>query len=420
MQKDRHLPVLDGLRGIAILLVVFHHYGLSPDSPIPSLTVFSQLAWVIGRFGWAGVELFFVLSGFLLFLPYARALLQPGIPWPSARDFYRRRAVRILPAYFACLALIGTPLALSGGVPLQGLLLTPLLLHTFDTTAWDFVVAFNGPLWTLAIEWQFYLVLPALALGMRWAATWARRHTAPHAERRVIWLSLAVLVLTGFAIRAFAAWLHYGGGIAAPLNTPGAVGLVVRLLYGVKGRYLDSFAVGMALAVAYGLWIEPARWSRTTCRRLSLAAGLSGYLILAASCLWVEIAGRFVTADGWVWPMARGGLTAVSWALGGEWVVTGGFGLITLAALTNAGVLRRLLTWRPLAFIGLISYSLYLWHTWVLIHLPHTLPVQLCAWLAVAASSYYVIERPFLRWRSRSLPRRTPNEDLVPVPTPRT
>jgi peptidoglycan/LPS O-acetylase OafA/YrhL len=171
-------------------------------------------------------------------------------------------------------SLLGAPLVLAGRIPLQGLVLTPLLLHTFDMTAWDFVQTFDGPLWTLAIEWQFYLILPALALGMRY---WARHR----GERQAIWFSLALLVLTGFAIRAFAEWLHYGGGIAAPLDAPGAVGIVVRLLYGVKGRYLDSFAVGVVLAVAHVLWLEPARWSRNTRRRLSLVAVLSGYLFAA-------------------------------------------------------------------------------------------------------------------------------------------
>src|SRR5690348_11900504 len=96
------LPALDGLRGLAIALVLWYHLMdprvlLGKAAPLP-------LYGLLGS-GFSGVFLFFVLSGFLLFLPYARALLS-GESWPAAREFYRRRALRILPAYYVSLAFV--------------------------------------------------------------------------------------------------------------------------------------------------------------------------------------------------------------------------------------------------------------------------------------------------------------------------
>ena len=93
------IPELDGLRGCAVLMVVILH--LQINMQVAGLHGFPGFLHDVAGFGYVGVQLFFILSGFLLFGPYARALLEaPKYRWPSARQFYVRRARRILPLYY--------------------------------------------------------------------------------------------------------------------------------------------------------------------------------------------------------------------------------------------------------------------------------------------------------------------------------
>src|SRR5579884_3681083 len=104
-KQRSNIAALDGVRASACLIVMSYHicligfstYLWNPFSPS------HPLFGAIVRAGMSGVTLFFVLSGFLLFMPYAKALLHPQAPWPLARHFYLRRVFRIIPAYYVCL-----------------------------------------------------------------------------------------------------------------------------------------------------------------------------------------------------------------------------------------------------------------------------------------------------------------------------
>src|SRR5258708_34565986 len=111
--KER-FPVLDGLRGLAILMVALLHTMVALNWKG------SYLVQITAGFGGRGVDLFFVLSGFLLFYPYAQAILTQS-PWPSWQTFYIRRMRRILPAFYATTALLAV-LILVAGLPLSLLL----------------------------------------------------------------------------------------------------------------------------------------------------------------------------------------------------------------------------------------------------------------------------------------------------------
>jgi surface polysaccharide O-acyltransferase-like enzyme len=151
---------LDGLRAVAALLVILYHAFVFSVSNIKlSLgPVNLYPAWNYGR---TGVQLFFVLSGFLLFLPYARAILL-GWQLPAARKFYQRRILRIVPAYWVCLAilvLISLPTYLSK-VGLKNIATHMFFIHNVFPS---FDSSIQGPFWTMAVEAQFYLLLPAIA-----------------------------------------------------------------------------------------------------------------------------------------------------------------------------------------------------------------------------------------------------------------
>ncbi len=113
-QGARDIRALDGLRALAALSIVAFHFYLAERY---EFTTWGKEYVNYFYFLASGVHLFFVLSGFLLFLPYARAILH-GKPLPSAKSFYKRRALRILPAYLVCLALLillePTPTGITG------------------------------------------------------------------------------------------------------------------------------------------------------------------------------------------------------------------------------------------------------------------------------------------------------------------
>ncbi|HET9918626.1 MAG TPA: acyltransferase, partial [Ktedonobacteraceae bacterium] len=157
------IAVLDGVRAFAIIFVIVYHVNRMTGDQLWDKTAF-PLASSLSTAGSSGVLLFFVLSGFLLFMPFAKALLFDS-DWPSARVFYLRRVLRIIPGYYLSLFLIM-------------LLFQPQYLQPDHTNQFLLFVTFfmdssrltfrqlNGPYWTLGIEWWFYMLLPLLTLGM--------------------------------------------------------------------------------------------------------------------------------------------------------------------------------------------------------------------------------------------------------------
>ena len=156
-----HLGSLDGLRGLAALAVFGVHFNQA-----------AHLHGTAGPFdldrfltnGNTGVALFFVLSGFLLSIPFWRALQEPAKP-VDTKAYAIRRLARIVPAYYACLFIIISAKGLFGSWPNANDLLSHLLfLHNLK----DYnILSINPPFWTLAVEMQFYLLLPLLFLGLR-------------------------------------------------------------------------------------------------------------------------------------------------------------------------------------------------------------------------------------------------------------
>ena len=166
---------LDGLRGIAVVMVVWFHANLIGHY-IPSLPWFGHNVYFeqIPAVGFTGVELFFFISGFALFYPYARNLFESR-PLDDLPTFAWRRFIKIVPSYVIVLI----ALVLFGGVAFRTVsdLLWTLFVHLafilsdLDTHPFGYI---NGALWSLSVEVQFYLVFPLLARAMRRypAATW--------------------------------------------------------------------------------------------------------------------------------------------------------------------------------------------------------------------------------------------------------
>src|SRR2546429_3822760 len=186
------IPVLDGVRAVACLAVLSYHVNFLARNygiwrPLHGInTLIATLAY----FGESGVILFFLLSSFLLFLPYAKSLLFDS-PWPSLRRFYLRRIFRILPGYFVALFLIT-------------LFFHPEFLHhshwhdlwLFLTFRMDNALSqqLNGPFWTLTVEFQFYLLLPIIA----WLFSLIVRRGTLH--WRMLKLTLCLFLMTAWGL----------------------------------------------------------------------------------------------------------------------------------------------------------------------------------------------------------------------------
>jgi len=354
-----HRPALDGLRGAAVLSVLLYHTGVL-------------------RGGWIGVDTFFVLSGYLITsLLVAEHDRTGGI---ALRAFWGRRARRLLPALFLLLAGVGLFAALVATAEARTVIRQDLWGALTYGSNWLDIVRGSGywqtftqpsPLahvWSLAIEEQFYLVWPLVA----W---WALRRGG---TRRLVTVATA----GGVVLAAWAIGLAWAGAS------------VDRLYLGT-----DTRAPALLLGAALGaLRVGTAR---PELQRVARVAGPLGVTLL----VWAAF-----TLDGRDPEVYRGALLGVS--LAGALAVVG-------ASQAGRGWFGRVVGWRPLCILGLLSYGIYLAHWPILLavrrwsHLGPwaTTGVVVPLTIAVAAVSYLVVEQP-VRHR-RGLARSRPA--LLPV-----
>ncbi len=319
MKRLGYVPALDGLRGIAILAVIGVHAFGKP----------------LG--GFYGVDLFFVLSGFLI----TTLLLEEhdrsgGIAMGS---FYRRRAYRLLPGLLAVVAAY-TALTVASPRALEQVAAGALYGANFVLASGSHLVDGTPfvPFWSLAEEEQFYLLWPLLLLLL------LRREVR---ESRVAW-ALAGLVVVLVAYRS---------GLAL-------AGASYTRLYYAPDTHADGLVLGCLLALLR--------------RRGLRVPELLGWLGLAA----LVVAFAFPSlVGGEAFELAPASIAAA---------------LLTGAAMEQ-GLLSRCLSFRPLVWIGLISYSLYLWHFFCLELFDWRTQVALPVALVVSALCYYKVERPLRR-----------------------
>jgi peptidoglycan/LPS O-acetylase OafA/YrhL len=356
--------------------------------------------------GGAGVTLFFVLSGLLLFLPYAKALLSEQ-PWPGTRQFYLRRALRIIPGYYFSLAvivLLAQPQYLEPRHWREFILFPLLLMDSAQTTFQQL----NGPYWTLAIEWQFYLLLPWVALGI---SLIVRR---VQSEKRLWAVVGCLLGLIGWGL--FSRW--WGSYfVAHPTETllapRGVFNVVVFFTYGYNGKYLEDFAVGMLIGLGYMYMRDPTARVNVGLRLRQAGPWLwtGGVLLLLFMAMQ-----HYTLEYGYRWPVLPALFLMPGWLL--ELGFSLGFGLCILAILSGSAWLRNPFAWTPLRWIGLVSYSMYIWHlpllgTFIhhigpsLVGLPSFITYSLFwVWVAVVIIPfsfvlYVLIEKPGMRLSDR-------------------
>ena len=341
--RSNYIPTLDGWRTVAVLLVIGYH-GTPPSVPWFSLF----------NYGHHGVNIFFGISGFLI----CSRLLDEEDRYGriSLKNFYLRRAFRILPPALLYIFALNLMAALS-------LMTPPTTLESFASCFFfrnllppGTSTSYTGHYWSLAVEEHFYMIWPAFLILV--------------GSKRALWLT--PLVALGFE-----AWRDLDAAFA--LTHPEGM-----LVYQRTDRCLDGLFWGCALA----LIMHQPGW-RDRLRRLTV---MPVWLVCVAALIyvWITPLPYSVPMESMLIPLVLIG-----------------------TVLHPQTVIGRALESRPLAWLGRLSYSIYLWQSALFVgryQSPVDLqvgPLNVAVLLAVAAASYYLIERPVVAFGHR-LTRREP------------
>ena len=348
----RHLDALTGIRGIAAWGVVLYHIRLSLAALLPAPVIAA-----LGK-GYLAVDLFFILSGFVIWYNYAARLREGG--WNEARLFLWRRFARVWPLHGAILAVfvVFAGLLLATGRDASGYPLAELPLHVLLIQNWGLTaeLAWNHPAWSISTEFAAYLLFPLLVFAVRW-------------ER-----------LPGWALLALAAGLASALYLLFALTGRETLGADIPQTG--LWRCLAGFAMGMILCLLWQRWRDAPR------------AGL----MAALSC-------TSIVAAAWTF-----GLPETAWV-----PVAFFSGLLALAL--DRGPVARLLGGKALTWLGEVSYSTYLAHflLFILYKIAFVDASLQLGWiglagflalvLAASAALYYGLEKPAQRWLNRRPPR---------------
>ena len=361
------LGVLDGMRGIAILLVVWFHIW--------------QISWLAAPFPWLqfipeggflGVDIFFFISGFVICFPYVRAKLE-GKPRPGWGTFAYRRAIKIVPSYVLSIAImyaIGYDRAEgSGGVQLD--IVTHLLfIHNWFMATYGSI---NGVLWTLAVEVQFYCIFPLVSIAFL----------------KRPYVTVACMIALALAFRTY------------DLHRPNDFyfGQLIEQL----PAYLDCFGCGMLSAWLYA-YFRRNEAAAQQYRALATFGAVLGLVILVA--LMENLFSIRYNPNGFgIWKVINRTWLALD------------CGLIAVGSLFAFGWWKKILGNPVLVFCSVISYNWYIYHQVIARELFwHRLPawagtdshfdehwkfwysiLAFAATLAFAAFATYAFERPILK-----------------------
>jgi peptidoglycan/LPS O-acetylase OafA/YrhL len=349
----------------AVPVLIFHAYQHSRYGPVARWPLDGTIWHTVLLGSDFCVDLFFVLSAFLLGLPYARALLGTARA-RSGRMVLLRRVARLMPAY---LIVVGLVWGLSNPrLPgdWQDLVLHVTFTHIYNDKK---IFYTDGPAWSLAVEMHFYLMLVVLGwLGQRWLSGVTSRRV----RLAAMYGTVLLLILLGVGYKLWALYVVH------------ARQTQWSYWFNPASR-LDVFAIGLGFAVVMAAGWRPRRISR-------YAIGVLGGAVVVVGTLTQPVEKVLST---WWHPL-----------------VALGIALVLAAAIAGPGRPLRILTWRPLVWMGTVSYSLYLWQEPVLRLIdsagllpppgrPETFPITAVllfgGGLLVAWWSYALIERTGLQ-----------------------
>ncbi len=352
-QRERtpHLAALTGLRGIAAWLVVFYHARLSLTDWMP------QAGIAIAAKGYLAVDLFFMLSGFVMWLNYGPRLRKQGLA--GAPAFWWRRLARIWPLHAAVLGAVAAfaLVLLATGRDMANYPLIELPLHVLLVQNWGLTqsLSWNHPAWSISTELGAYLLFPLAVVAVRWEAM----------------RPLALLTCIGLAVLLLHSLFTMAGAETLGEQIP-RLGLL---------RCIIQFGIGLMLA---NLWLA---WRGR--RAIAPACGLIAAMAFAATMP----AGLPETL---MLPLA--------------------FAAMLLALALDSGPVARLLAARPIVWLGDVSYATYLVHFPLLIALklvavgddlqiaPGIFVTYLLVLLVLSGTLYRWLEKPAQSWINAQTP----------------
>ena len=364
---------LDSLRGLSTILIVVYHISFVSGYTVAHAN--SSGAY-IDRLN-IGVAIFFVLSGFLIFRPFAHSLIH-GSPLPKTRNYYLKRAARILPGYWLALFVLAGLDALTI-VNTSGFIRNVFIVHSFTEHN-----VFTGirQAWTLTVEMSFYVVVPAFAFVF---VRQTKRRDGPVSVLSLL-KALSVLFLSAYVFRLFIHQTDFWFLKTAHIWLP---------------SHVDTLALGMGLAVL----VEAPTSSETLSKVRIFIANHTGAFVLVSVFVWLMSANINMAI----------GLNKSEFhiELLGHFLY--GLASILLVApfcVDSQSLLVKAMSLRLFTWLGTISYGIYLWHMAFLggnfaeKYMPYTendgqvllrFLVVLPASIVIASLSYYVIERPIMR-----------------------
>jgi peptidoglycan/LPS O-acetylase OafA/YrhL len=309
--KTSRIPAIDGLRTFAVLGVLWSHvWGF-----------FNNIPWKVGvdlnriiSFGRNGVDLFFVISGFCMYLMYGSRIAR--FSRHNFFDFLKRRWFRIAPAFYALVIIESVRLLVSDGVfPFQNFFYHLLFINIFLPKN-----LFSPIYWSLATEFHFYLIFPFLFLFLK---------SQQEFLKRVLTLILICIVFR------FLLFYFHRADIAANETISG---------FEIWYRFAE-FGFGIIGAVLFVQNRNLPGW----------ILGARGFL----AGLFIAYIGRICMLSEFLSYFGKWAFVVRTFS---EPVMTFGFGLLLLSVISSPNIFSRILSWRPFLFLGKISYSMYLWH----------------------------------------------------------
>ncbi|MEZ5501529.1 MAG: acyltransferase [Halioglobus sp.] len=362
------LPALTGLRGLAALWVLVYHAWVyaTPREILLELLGEPIRVHVFFSLGWAGVQVLFVLSGFLLTLPYARANAM-GRAHPRVSRYLLRRVARVFPAYYLQLLLLVVISLFTTGVLLvnwSNAVQYLLMLFVPAPVGIGAPASVNGVWWTLPIELSFYLVLPLVA------------RLADHRRK----LLLVVLSLLSMLL-----WRFFVVTVIQPAIDPPV------WIYQLPGS-MDTFGLGMLGAVLHVQFAGNSGPASVYSRRLATLLWATPILFVALGMWMARDYAEYWTGAPilYLWTPLFGAAVLV----------------VILNCALNRAWLNALLGNRAVFYLGTVSYGLYLWHapigSWLLgssliadmqsYPFPRLAALMFLGSLAAASLSWYLVE----------------------------
>ncbi len=341
--STKHVGVLDGVRALCVFFVAWFHVWqqswLTPSLPWFGKAV--SLDFVV-RSGYIFVDGLILLSGFLLFLPYARHKVE-GDKLPSMRDFYVKRVMRIVPSYYFCVFLMLFFVAIpqgrytSFGAMIKDVLMHLTFTHTLSPDTY-LQTPLNGALWTLGVEAHAYIVFPLLALGFV----------------KKPWITASVMLGAGFLYR----------GLVSAYITDTA------MWFNQFPAFLDVYALGMLAAWAYvalaNRFKQPPVWLKLAATVIACGAVYAVILIMKSQA-------------------SASGYDAIRLSqMNQRFFLALALAFCMLGLALSFRFVRSLFNNRIMKFLSIISFNYYIWHQ------------LLAVWLKQWHFPPYVNPQPFM------------------------